>query len=206
MDLIYIFGLLATPAFAASGVLAALGKRIDLFGAVVVAVVTAVGGGTLRDLILNAPVFWLHDEAWLTVAVIVGSLAFFIRSRLDPHVNAIAYLDAMGVSLVAAGALQKCIELGLPGLHGVALGVITGVGGGLIRDTLTSRDTLLVSPDLYATPIIFGLTCQYLLQLSLGMQGFTALLVGGALIFILRALAIRFSLRMPSVLVNKPRD
>lgn len=206
MDLIYIFGLLATAAFAASGVLAALGKRIDLFGAVVVAVVTAVGGGTLRDLILNAPVFWLHDKAWLMVAVIVGSLAFLIRSRLDRHVNAIAYLDAMGVALVAAGALQKCIELELPGLHGVALGVITGVGGGLIRDTLTSRDTLLVSPDLYATPIIFGLTCQYLLQRSLGMQSFTALLLGGALIFIFRALAIRFALRMPSKLVNKPRD
>jgi uncharacterized membrane protein YeiH len=206
MDLIYIFGLLATAAFAASGVLAALGKRIDLFGAVVVAVVTAVGGGTLRDLILNVPVFWLYDEAWLMVAVIAGSLAFFVRSRLDRHVNALAYLDAMGVALVAAGALQKCIELGLPGLHGVALGVITGVGGGLIRDTLTSRDTLLVSPDLYATPIIFGLTCQYLLQRSLGMQSFTALLLGGAIIFIFRALAIRFALRMPSKLVNNPRD
>ena len=206
MDLIYILGLSATAAFAASGVLAALGKRIDLFGAVVVAVVTAVGGGTLRDLILNVPVFWLHDEAWLMVAVTTGGLAFFIRSRLDRHVNAIAYLDAMGVALVAAGALQKCIELGLPGLHGVALGVITGVGGGLIRDTLTSRDTLLVSPELYATPIIFGLTSQYLLQRYLGIQSLTALFVGGALIFVFRALAIRFALRMPSTLVNTPRE
>jgi len=197
---------LATAAFAASGVLAALGKRIDLFGAVVVAVVTAVGGGTLRDLILDVPVFWLHDEAWLMTAVIAGILAFLIRSQLDRLVNAIAYLDAMGVALVAAGALQKCTELGLPGLHSVALGVITGVGGGLIRDTLTSRDTLLVSPELYATPIIFGLTSQYLLQRSLGIPSLTALLVGGGLIFIFRAVAIRFTLRMPSTLVNNPRD
>ena len=77
MDLLYISGLLATAAFAASGVLAALGKRIDLFGAVVVAVVTAVGGGTLRDLILDAPIFWLRDEAWLLVAVVIGCFAFF---------------------------------------------------------------------------------------------------------------------------------
>ena len=91
MDLLYISGLLATAAFAASGVLAALGKRIDLFGAVVVAVVTAVGGGTLRDLILDAPVFWLRDEAWLLVAVVIGCLAFSLRSQLDRYGNALAY-------------------------------------------------------------------------------------------------------------------
>jgi hypothetical protein len=79
MDLLYISGLLATAAFAASGVLAALGKRIDLFGAVVVAVVTALGGGTLRDLILNAPICWLRDEAWLLVAVVIGCFARTLR-------------------------------------------------------------------------------------------------------------------------------
>ena len=203
MDLLYIFGLLATSAFAASGVLAALGKRIDLFGAVVVAVVTAVGGGTLRDFILDAPVFWLRDEAWLLVAVVIGCFAFFLRSQLDRYGNALAYLDAMGVALVAAGALQKCIELGLPGLHGVALGVITGIGGGLIRDTLTSRDTLLVSPELYATPIILGLTVQYVAHQWFGLSNMAVLLLGGAIIFIFRALAIRLDLRMPAGFVNQ---
>lgn len=206
IDFIYIFGLLATAAFAASGVLAALGQRIDLFGAVVVAVVTAVGGGTLRDLILGVPVFWLFDQAWLLVAVVTGGIAFFIRRHLDRHGDALAYLDAMGVALVAAGALQKCSELGLPGLHGVALGVITGIGGGLIRDTLTNRDTLLVSPELYATPIIFGLTLQYLAYQWVGIGSVTALFVGGATIFILRALAIRFDLRMPSTMVNQSSE
>lgn len=203
VDLIYICGLLATAAFAASGVLAALGQRIDLFGAVVVAVVTAVGGGILRDLILDVPVFWLYDPAWLFVAVITGRVAFFVRRYLDRHGDALAYLDAMGVALVAAGALQKCTELGLPGLHGVALGVITGIGGGLIRDTLTNRDTLLVSPELYATPIILGLTLQYLSHQWIGMSSVNALFLGGAIIFISRALAIRFDLRMPSSLVNQ---
>ena len=85
IDFVYIFGLLATAAFAASGVLAALGQRIDLFGAVVVAVVTAVGGGTLRDLILGVPVFWLFNQAWLLVAVVTGGISFFIRRHLDRH-------------------------------------------------------------------------------------------------------------------------
>ena len=90
IDFIYIFGLLATAAFAASGVLAALGQRIDLFGAVVVAVVTAVGCGTLRDLILGVPVFWLFNQAWLLVAVVTGGIAFFIRRHLDRHGDALA--------------------------------------------------------------------------------------------------------------------
>ena len=126
-----------------------------------------------------------------------------LRSQLDRHGNALAYLDAMGVALVAAGALQKCVELGLPGLHGVALGVITGIGGGLIRDTLTSRDTLLVSPELYATPIILGLTVQYVAHQWFGLSNIAALFLGGAIIFVFRALAIRLDLRMPSRFVNQ---
>lgn len=201
-DPLYLLGLFATAAFAASGVLAALSMRIDLFGAVVVAVVTAVGGGTLRDLILDAPVFWIHDQAWLLVSVLTGAIAFLARRHLNSHGNTLAYLDAMGVALFAAGALQKCTGLGLPGLHGVALGVITGIGGGLIRDTLTNRDTLLLSPELYATPIILGLSIQYLTQQWLGLGNLEALALGGSLIFIARATAIRFDLRMPAGLVN----
>lgn len=92
---------------------------------------------------------------------------------------------------------------GLPGLHGIALGVIKGIGGGLIRDTLTNRDTLLLSPELYATPIIVGLTLQFFLQQGLALDNLTALVVGGSLIFAGRSVAIIFNLRMPAGLVNK---
>ncbi len=203
MDPLYLLGLVATAAFAASGVLAALGTRIDVFGAVVVAVVTAVGGGTLRDLILDVPVFWIHDQAWLLVATLTGIGAFMARRHLDSHGNTLAYLDAMGVALFAAGALQKCTALGLPALHGVALGVMTGIGGGLIRDTLTNRDTLLLSPELYATPIIVGLTLQYFLQQWLVLDNLTTLMTGGVLIFAGRCVALIFDLRMPAGLVNQ---
>ena len=137
------------------------------------------------------------------VATLTGVAAFLAGRHLDTHGNALAYFDAMGVALFAAGALQKCTATGLPGLHGVALGVITGIGGGLIRDTLTNRDTLLLSPELYATPIILGLTLQFFLQQGLALDNLTALVVGGSLIFAGRSLAIIFNLRMPAGLVNK---
>lgn len=92
MDAVYLLGLIATAAFAASGILAAMGTRIDLFGAVVVAVVTAIGGGTLRDLMLDVPVFWLHDQAFMICAATTGVLAFLGRAHLDAHGNLLAYL------------------------------------------------------------------------------------------------------------------
>ena len=204
MDLVYLLGLTATAAFAASGILAALTTRIDLFGAVVVAVVTAVGGGTVRDLMLDVPVFWLNDQAWLFIATVTGVVAFSLRRHLNARSNALAYFDAMGVALFGAGALLKSAALGLPLSHGIAMGVVTAIGGGLIRDTLTGRDTLLVSPELYATPIIAGLTLQALLMHVGWVADQQALLVGALAIFTFRAFAIRLQWRMPSIAINRP--
>ncbi|MCF7989933.1 MAG: TRIC cation channel family protein [Thiohalocapsa sp.] len=205
MDALYLLGLTATAAFAASGILAAMGTRIDLFGAVVVAVVTAIGGGTLRDLVLGVPVFWLHDQAFMACAATTGVVAFLGRAHLDAHGNLLAYLDAMGVALFASGAYIKSTELGLPPTHALVMGVITGIGGGLLRDTLTGRETLLVSPELYATPIIVGLGLQALIISVLGMPTDIGFAVGAISILVTRSLAIRYRLQMPAALINRPR-
>jgi uncharacterized membrane protein YeiH len=204
MDGLYIAGLLATSAFAVSGILAAMETRIDIFGAVVVAVVTAIGGGTVRDVMLDTPVFWLHDPAFFLCATTCGVIAFLLRQHLNTHGNALAYLDAMGVALFASGAVFKSIDLGIPLSHAVAMGVITGIGGGLIRDTLTGRDTLLVSPEFYATPIIIGLTIQVLLVATADFSNGVISAIGASSIFILRAFAIHFRWRMPASLINRP--
>lgn len=201
----YLLGMAATAAFAASGILAALTTRIDLFGAVVVAVVTAVGGGTVRDLILGVPVFWLNDQAWLAVATLTGVLAFSLRGKLNARSNALAYFDAMGVALFGAGALLKSANLGIPLSHSVAMGAVTAIGGGLIRDTLTGRDTLLVSPELYATPIIGGLTLQAFLMHLKWVENQQTLLAGAVAIFVFRGLAIHLNWRMPAVAINRPQ-
>jgi uncharacterized membrane protein YeiH len=115
-----------------------------------------------------------------------------------------AHFDAMDVALFGAGALLKRAGLGIPLSHGIAMGVVTAIGGGLIRDTLTGRETLLVSPELYATPIIAGLTLQALLMHFGLVADQQALLVGAVGIFVFRGLAISFKWRMPAMAINPP--
>jgi len=204
MDWVYIANMLGTAAFAASGIVAVRGTRIDIIGATVVAFVTAVGGGTVRDLLLDVPVFWLRDDNWLLVASLTGLVLFFGRNRLSRHGKTLDYLDAMGLALFASAALDKSLSLGLPVSHAVAMGVITGIGGGLIRDTLTSRHTLLVSPELYVTPILLGLLTQVASDWVFAIPGERAVLVGAGVIFAARSAAIHFDLHMPDFLINRP--
>ena len=110
----------------------------------------------------------------------------------------------MGVALFGAGALLKSAALGIPLSHGIAMGVVTAIGGGLIRDTLTGWDTLLVSPELYATSIIARLTLQALLMHFGLVADQQALLVGAIGIFVFRGFAISLNWRMPAIAINPP--
>ncbi len=198
--------LLATVTFSVSGVLAARDARIDLFGIIVVGVVTAVGGGTIRDIILDVPVFWIADSTYLLAAIVAALAAFFLLESIHRRYTLLLYLDALGVALFASGAIVKTLDMGFGSVIAAVMGVITGIGGGLIRDLLTGRPTLIMSRDLYATPILFGVSVQILL-LSYGLLGTqAATLVGGALIFGCRAAAIHFHLQMPDVLITGMRD
>ena len=202
--LIYTLGLVATAAFAATGILAALHARIDLFGALVVAVVTAVGGGTVRDVMLDQTIFWLYETDYLICASSTGLLVFLMRRHVRRRGKILLYLDAMGVALFSTTAALNAQLLGLPTSHAVLMGVITGIGGGLIRDTLTHRDTLLVSPELYAIPILIGLVSQVLLIEYNLMSPTYAVLTGALMVFVVRSGAIHFDWRMPGRLINQP--
>lgn len=204
-DWLFVFNIAATIVFAASGVVAALNSRIDLFGALVVAVVTAVGGGTIRDLCLGVPVFWLEDQSYLVAALGSGLLAFVARAHLHRRGRWILYLDAAGLALFACTALEKSLALGLPASIAISMGVVTGIGGGIIRDLLVGRETLITSRELYATPIIAGLSLQLGAQTALALQTGSAALVGGATIAVLRFAAIRYGWQIPARFVNLPR-
>ena len=193
--------LIATVTFSISGVLAARGVRIDIFGIVVIGVVTAVGGGTIRDIILDVPVFWIADTWYLLAAVLAALAAFFLLDSINRRYTLLLYLDALGVALCASGAIVKTLNLGLGGPTAAVMGVITGIGGGLIRDLLTGRPTLILSRDLYATPILCGVLIQILLLSATGISDGMAMLTGGAVIFLFRAAAIHFHWQMPEALI-----
>lgn len=206
MSFSQVISLLATVTFSVSGVLAARGVRIDIFGVIVVGVVTAVGGGTIRDVILDTPIFWIADNTYLIAATVAAMAAFFLLDSISLRYTLLLYLDALGVALFASGAIVKTLGMGFGPLIAAVMGVITGIGGGLIRDLLTGRPTLIMSRDLYATPILFGVSVQILLMSYLGLGTQLATLAGGVLIFFSRAAAIHFHLQMPDVLTTGVRD
>jgi uncharacterized membrane protein YeiH len=205
-DASYAVALIATVTFSITGVLAASQSRIDLFGVVVVGFVTAVGGGTLRDIILDVPVFWVADSTHLLAAVAAAAVTFLLRDLINRRYLLLLYLDAFGVALFASSAVIKTLSLGLTNSHAVVMGVITGIGGGIIRDLLTGRPTLVLSRDLYATPILLGVSVQLTLLTANWADAAMASLVGGTIIFLGRSAAIRFHLQMPGFLVFNAGD
>jgi uncharacterized membrane protein YeiH len=198
---VFIFEILGTAVFAITGVLAVTRRGLDVFGAVVLGVVTAVGGGTVRDLLLDQPVFWLTDSSYLWAAVVGALVAFWVGHRLINTYRLILYLDAGGAALFALIGANKVLMLDAPKPMAVILGVLTGIGGGLIRDVLAGRPTLLMSREIYATPILFG--CIVFVFLRTNLSFLVAGLIAGTLIFGVRALAIYFKLEMPAWLTQR---
>lgn len=194
--------MVGTAVFAVTGVLAVTRRGLDVFGALVLGMVTALGGGTVRDLMIRAPVFWIQDLNYVWAALAGALVAFWIGHLLRTTYRLLLYLDGLGAALFAVTAASKVLALGLGAPTAVIMGVLTGIGGGLLRDVLAGRPTLLMSREIYATPILLGCTVYVLLQPP--ASGLThAALLALALIFGFRALAIHRHLEMPSWLTNR---
>lgn len=156
MELNYALLQLGTAVFAVTGVLAAARQNMDIMSFVIIGVVTAIGGGTLRDLMLDVPVFWLADANYLFVAVAAALATFFFERRFRATLRTFLYLDALATAVFTVVAIEKTLRLGFrPGVA-VVMGVITGIGGGVIRDLLTGQPTILMRRELYMTPILLG--------------------------------------------------
>ncbi|MCB2188054.1 MAG: TRIC cation channel family protein [Deltaproteobacteria bacterium] len=199
-----IISLAATMAFAVTAVLAVKkDKDIDLVGATILGLITAVGGGTIRDLILDVPIFWSQDLSYVWVALASSVAAFFSRKLLaGRHVSLLMlYLDGFGVSLFGILATGKVWDLGfgLP-VAPVLLAVVTAIGGGLVRDVLAGRTTLLMTPELYATPVLVGCSLFALVLTYLPAYRYAASLICILLIFAGRSAAIHWNLGMPHFL------
>lgn len=195
-------------AFAVTAVLVLAPKGIDLFSAIVLGIITAVGGGTIRDLILDVQVFWAVDLNYLWVAIVASLVTFFADARLTRKeiFRLMLYVDGFGVALFAIQTVDKAwgMDFGRP-LAPIILGIITAIGGGLMRDVLAGRQTLLMTRELYATPVLIGCTFYVALLSWAPDSRFASALGCGALIFALRAAAIRWDLAMPNWLMTKSR-
>jgi uncharacterized membrane protein YeiH len=198
----YYVELFGTAVFAITGVLAVSRRGLDVIGALVFGLVTALGGGTVRDLMIRHPIFWFEDFNYVWAATLAALAAFWLAPLFRSTLRALLYLDALGAALFTVSAAEKVIVNPLPGGSAVLMGVLTGIGGGLIRDVLAGRPTLLVSREIYATPILIG--CTLFVVLRRYVPEFSnAWLAGALVIFTLRALAIHFHVQMPGWLTDR---
>jgi uncharacterized membrane protein YeiH len=198
---LYDLQMLGTAVFAVTGVLAVNRRGLDVFGGVVLGTVTSLGGGTIRDLIIRAPVFWLGDTNYLVVAIAAALVAFFASRLVRTTFTLLLYLDALGAALFGIQATEKVLGLGHGPAIAVSMGVLTSIGGGLLRDVLAGRPTLLMSREIYATPILVG--CAFYAVLRNTRPGVTTLAVAVAVIFCIRAAAIRWHVEMPAWLTSR---
>ncbi|MBP2133751.1 putative membrane protein YeiH [Methanomicrobium sp. W14] len=197
----YAIGVIGIAVFAVTGVLAGAKRGMDIFGIAIIALVTALGGGTLRDVIIDTPVFWIQHFEYVWIAVAAAIAAFFLEDYFWKTHKPLLHLDALGVSLFNVQAIDKTLTLGFSPGVAVIMGVVTGISGGIMRDILTDRPNLVLKQELYATPILIGgvmYVCMlYLLPALKTVSAITAILV----VFIIRVAAIRWNLRYPKWLL-----
>ena len=205
MNIPVVLELVAVGVCAVTGVLAAEGKQVDLFGVLVLAVVTAFGGGTIRDLLLgDMLVVWMRNPNYLLTAVLAG-LGTFVVSRYRPLPRTVLLVaDAFGLALFTIIGTSKGLAFGVAVPVGVMLGVITGVAGGILRDVLTGTIPLVFRPTiyLYATAALCG-AVVYVLALRWIASDAIAAGSGAVTILGLRLAAIRWKLGLPLFQVRR---
>jgi uncharacterized membrane protein YeiH len=181
--------------FAASGALAAARKRLDFVGACFFALITATGGGTLRDLLIGAPVFWMADRAVVLLCCAVAAAAWAVPLRWWPE-RALDWLDAAGLAAYAVYGAGKALRHDVPPVPAVAAGVITACLGGVIRDITAGVPSILLRHELYVTAALAG-AAAFVGLASAGVPAPWPTALGVALGFAVRGAAIRWHLTLP---------
>ena len=199
MDFVYTLEMLGTAAFAVSGALAASRKGMDIFGFCVLALMPAVGGGTIRDIIIDrVPVFWVSDNRYVAVAIIAALVIFFApHNKPGGRRKLLVWADALGLALFAALGTEVCLQHDTGPLVAVMLGVTTAVTGGMIRDVICNEIPLILSREIYATAA-FAASLAYVLADRLALGDGVALGIGVVTGLAVRGLAIVFNWSLPS--------
>lgn len=193
-----VLDFIGTFAFAISGIRLASAKRFDWFGAYVVGAATAIGGGTLRDVMLDVPVFWMHDSFYLSCTGLALLWVILFRKYLiNMHITFFVF-DAVGLALFTVVGIQKTLDCNLPIWIGIVMGTMTGAAGGVIRDVLINEVPLIFRKEIYAMAcvvggLIFGLC--YMLDMPTMVTHISC----GAAVFLTRVLAVKYQICLPTL-------
>ena len=191
--------IIGTMAFAISGALKAMNKKMDPFGVFIIAFVTAVGGGTLRDVLIGrTPVGWMLDIRYVYLIIVGFILAILFRKKFDRLRTSLFLFDTIGLGVFTLIGLEKGINIGLHPVICIALGTITACFGGVIRDILCTEIPVIFRREIYATICIFGGIVFFLLR-KLNLENDFLYLATSIIIITIRLMAVKFKWYLPTL-------
>lgn len=197
MGLLYIFDLFGTLVFSSTGAIRGIEKKLDLFGIFVMSFLTAVGGGTIRDIIMNKTPFYFFDINY-TVAIVLGMfIVIFFKNLILKYKNILVYLDAIGLGVFSVIGAEKGMSANLPDIGIIMVGLITGIGGGILRDVMIREIPFVLEKEIYATASIIGLIVFVLFVRLNIVPIVTAVWISILVIVVIRILSFQLKINLP---------
>ncbi len=203
----YTIDILGTIAFAISGALAAMSKKMDIFGILIIAFVTAVGGGTLRDVLIgNTPVSWMQDMVFSYTIIASTVFAIIFRKKINYLSKSLFLFDTIGIGLYTVVGVEKGVTAGLHPLICIALGTMSACFGGVTRDTLCNEIPVIFRKEIYATACILGGGTYFVLREFPIKENFV-FIIAGLVVIAIRLVVVRFKIALPDIYKSdsKPR-
>lgn len=198
ITLVQIFDFIGTLAFAISGIRLASAKHFDLFGAYVVGVTTAIGGGTMRDVLLGQSPFWMSNSFYLICSAIALAWVIIFRKLLVRQNNTWFLFDTIGLALFTVTGVEKTITAGFPFWTAIIMGTLTGAGGGVLRDVFINEEPLIFRKEIYALACVLG-GIAYFICARCGLSTVLSGIICGIVVFLMRILAVKYRLHLPTL-------
>lgn len=202
MTLIDVIDYLGTFAFAISGIRLSAAKRFDWFGAYVVGLVTAIGGGTTRDLLLRVTPFWMQQPSYLIVTGVALIVVILFKRHLVKLENSFFIFDTIGLGLFVVVGIERTLDAGFPFWVAIVMGTITGSIGSVIRDTLINETPLIFRKDIYALACVAG-GIVFMICTQLGVPSGMTQILSALSVIVIRILAVKFHIGMPVLKEDK---
>lgn len=193
---VQVLDFIGTFAFAISGIRLASAKRFDWFGAYVVGLVTAIGGGTLRDVLLDVPPAWMQDPFYVICTTFAMLFVILFSKHLIHLNNTFFIFDTIGLALFTVVGVERSIAAGYPFWVAIIMGSMTGAAGGVIRDVFINEIPLIFRKEIYAMACVVGGIAYWICALA-GVESYISQIVSGSTVFLTRVLAVKYHITLP---------
>jgi len=202
ITLLYVMDLIGTFSFALSGALHAARKRLDLFGIFITAFLTALGGGTTRDVLLgNTPVAWVRDLSYISLVLLAVIICTIAHKLLIKISQTLFLFDSIGIGVFTIVGIRIALSLSIHVVIAVPMGVVTAVFGGILRDVFLNRVPLILRKEIYATACLIGGTIYIILE-SFGLNDDLTLIATVLIIIMIRVISVKYKLSIPTIPVK----